>query len=648
MMLLPILAARAADPAPKPATNPATTAPDVPTATRNDGVPYLISSFKVTYNRQNSQLPRIEEIVGMKIELGQVADGYIVPPRLERRWLQVLGRTDENQKPHQVPTVTVRLVDFKNDANFYSSALWAIDEQIRAYLNKKNIIGVYAQPAGTDISTDPKDPGTDLRKDRTTMELVIYTGVVDDVRTVASGDRIPLAERINHPWHNWIRVHSPVQKAGQGGGGLLRRDELDNYVYRLNRQPGRHVDVAVSGASAEKPGAVVLDYLITEAKPWSVYAQLSNTGTKQTNEWRERFGFVENQLTNHDDILSLDYTTASFSKSHSVNASYDTPLGSARRVRGRIYGDYSQFTASDVGFGRENFDGNQYDAGGEVALNVYQKHDFFIDLVAGGRYEHVRVNNRTLGVNTTGSADFAVPYGGLRLERISEVSSTVGEAMLLGRITNASTAELNKLGRLNADRTAVVFQGNLTHAFFLEPLLDPSKFEAAKSTLAHEIVLSVRGQYAFSNRLIPEAEEVAGGLYSVRGYPESVVSGDSAIIASAEYRFHIPRSLPVNPVVNINDPNPLNKPFKFRPQQAYGRPDWDLLVRGFLDVGQTYNSHATVFEKNETLIGTGLGIELDIRQNVSLRADWGVPLKGIPGGPDAGSSRFYFSATFLY
>src|SRR6185503_14225262 len=129
-----------------------------------------------------------------------------------------------------------------------------------------------------------------------------------------------------------------TQPAAPGGKpSPLRRDLLDNYVSFLNRHPGRHVDVAVSGIDPKEHGAVSLDYLVTEAKPWSAYFQVSNTGTKETDEWRERFGYVNNQVTNHDDIFNIDYTTAGFTNSQDVTVSYDTPIEPSRKLRARVY-----------------------------------------------------------------------------------------------------------------------------------------------------------------------------------------------------------------------------------------------------------------------------------------------------------------------
>ena len=668
------LMTRAAAPAeetPAPATAPATQ----PAGLDLDGDPYPVSKITIHYvtpRGVNDARPSEESLAEkLTIELGEVEGVYVVPPSLENDWRKISEKTGSAPRPF-VPRHTVRmhLSELPSESHsYYNSAIWAIDEQIRRYfVDRMHLLGVFVIPSPADIEV--REPFGDLRKTReesarTRLSIWVYTGSVGEVRTIGSGPRTPPNDRINNPVHGWIREHSPVQREAVAASQpttapnnpvLLRRDLLDDYVSWLNRHPGRHVDIAISGITPTEPGAVSLDYLVTEARPWSAYFQVSNTGTKETDAWRERFGYVNNQLFNRDDSFSLDYTTAAFRVSQDIAASYELPITPSRKLRLRAYGDYDEFTASDVGFGKQRFKGEQQTGGAEVAWNFYQVHDAFFDLVAGARYENVSVTNHTAGVNTKGSADFAVPYVGLRFDRITDIASTTADVMFQGRFTNASVAELNKLGRLSTDTSSVVLQGGLTESFFLEPLLFPKAFDEARSTLAHEIVLSVRGQYAFGNRLIPQAEEVAGGLYSVRGYPESVSSGDSVIIASAEYRFHLPRAKPFEPAPTSKLPNRGSDtatnsgqpPFRWQPQQAYGRPDWDLLFRGFLDVGQTYNSKKLSFENDNTLVGTGLGVELDLKQNFSVRVDWGIPLNEFSGGPKTGESRVHVSATLLY
>jgi len=157
--------------------------------------------------------------------------------------------------------------------------------------------------------------------------------------------------------------------------------------------------------------------------------------------------------------------------------------------------------------------------------------------------------------------------------------------------------------------------------------------------------LSFRGQWSAGNRLVPQFEQVIGGLYSVRGYDQSVLAGDSVLVLNAEYRFHLPRALGIQPV-----PAELfGEPFRFVPQAVFGRPDWDLILRAFFDVGRTFVSDKLPFEVEQTLLGTGVGIELQLKQNLDFRVDWGVALRDVPSrNVNAGSSRVYFVLSLAF
>jgi hemolysin activation/secretion protein len=207
---------------------------------------------------------------------------------------------------------------------------------------------------------------------------------------------------------------------------------------------------------------------------------------------------------------------------------------------------------------------------------------------------------------------------------------------------------LNELGRNGADDSWATMQWDVTQSFYLEPLiarkawLDPQN---GRPTLAHEVAFTFKGQYAFDNRLIPNFEQVAGGMYTVRGYPESAAAGDGVIIGSVEYRFHVPRAMKWNP-----EPGTLfGQPFRWRPQQPYGSADWDLVLRGFFDVGRTIVSDAPNAEEEETLMGAGIGMELLYKRNFNIRADWGFVLNRLETDDvDVGDSRFHILATILF
>jgi hemolysin activation/secretion protein len=94
----------------------------------------------------------------------------------------------------------------------------------------------------------------------------------------------------------------------------------------------------------------------------------------------------------------------------------------------------------------------------------------------------------------------------------------------------------------------------------------------------------------------------------------------------------------------------LGNPFRVRPQSRYSRPDWDLIGKAFLDVGRAENADRQPFERDETLIGAGLGVEMLVGRNFNLRVDWGVVLREIeePQRVTTGSSRVHFVVTLIF
>jgi outer membrane protein assembly factor BamA len=268
--------------------------------------------------------------------------------------------------------------------------------------------------------------------------------------------------------------------------------------------------------------------------------------------------------------------------------------------------------------------------------------------VGGVRFANHEVDNAFAFVS--GEENFVVPYIGARLERNTVEAQTNASVLfdINPNITDVPDDDLNTLGRLFADNEWYTLRWDAQQTFFLEPLLnrqawaDPSTPES--STLAHEVALRFRGQYALDKRLIPQEEQVAGGYYTVRGYPESVAVGDTVLLGTVEYRFHLPRALKFN-----EQPIELfNEPFRVVPQQPYGDADWDLILRAFFDIGRTINSERLSFERNETLIGAGVGVEFAFKINVNVRLDWGFALEDVEDEVSAGSSQVHIVTSIFF
>ncbi len=474
---------------------------------------------------------------------------------------------------------------------------------------------------------------------------MIYTATIKDVRTVASGGRITDGNLVNNPAHASLKSDAPLKSpdSDHPEGDLLNKEVLDDYVFSLNRFPGRHVDAALSSTGV--PGDVALDLLVNEEKPWLAYAQLSNTGTKQTSEWRESAGVTLSQLANQDDILSLNYTTTSFDTSNAVTTAYEFDLSRDWRLRMRPYLSWSKFDASDVGESSLRFTGEDYQIGDDFIWNLYQYRQLFVDLVAGARAEHVYVDNESIP-GPSGSRDFLIPKFGPRLERFTPASSTAATVTIernIGPVTGSDLDAVARLGRPDVDYQWWALRWDARQSVFLDTLLAASP---EQSRMAHEVSARLTGQYAFNDRLPPEFEDVAGGFYTVRGYPENSASGDSDVVGSVEYALHVPRLLPPRPKPATCPV--IDKPFRYAPASAAVLPDWDLILRAFVDGGYTCNSERIdSLESNETLLSTGVGAELRFYRNFSVRLDWGIPLHAISGTP-AGDSRFHFALTVSY
>lgn len=538
-----------------------------------------------------------------------------------------------------------------------------------ARLNEAGLYGVDVRPAETDIDLVSE---RDLRAaGRTALALVVHTGRIAQVRTIAVGDRIKTDWKIDNSLHEAIRLESPLQPVGEGLEGttdLIDRERLEDYLYRVNRYGGRMVEAALS--PGEAPGDVVLDYRVLESKPWYVYGQTTNTGTDRTNLWQSRFGFTHNQVSNRDDSLSIEYLNAGLDDVNGLSARYEAPFFGSRRPEwmDRQKGDPAWLAwfpreklpwlgvdrmrwGLDFGWNRsisgrdstvQGLDNDpvrstQFDVGGHLTYELFQHRDFFLDLIGGLGISNLEIDNDISGIR--GEAVLVKPRIGLHAERITQLATFTADTSVQGQVNEIREFDLEALGRADTDERYSTLDFNLGYSAFLEPLLrpeawrDPSNELAA--TLAHELSLGFRGQYAIDDqRLIPQASQTLGGLYSVRGYDQSVAVGDTVVLGTFEYRFHLPRALPVSR-------RPLRLPllgdFRVAPQQVYGRPDWDLMLRAFVDAGRAIRSDSSIdsigdVEIDQTLVGAGVGAELVFRSNLRLRADYAFALKGTNNG----------------
>lgn len=635
---------------------------------RDEGPVYPVSRFDVRYGDYGGEepepadLPSPESLLATPFTLARSPTG----------WVAADASSGRSPEPVTLPTGPGAGV-----MRLHASALGSIAQQIVRRFRDRGLVGVYVAPDENDIDIETE---RDLRREGdTVLRLRVTVGRVRDLRSIGEGDRLPPDWRIDNPVHRRIRENSPIQPpetAREDTTSLVDMKALEEYLLRLNRHPGRHVEAALAPA---EEGGVSLDYRIVEARPWYVYAQTTNTGTEQTNPWQTRLGAIDQQLTNHDDILSVEYLNSGFDDVNGVNVSYEAPWFSSRRprwlsdeddnrwlrwlprddlpwigldgLRWGVFGSYSESYSSGVDFTDDILD-REWDVGAQLTYQIWQRRNFFLDgfFRFTGRSAYIEDDSTKTDLS---AVYMLLPELGFRTERFDEVSTFFLESSVEGT-ANKLKNDAELLGRLQPDRRWVLAKWNLEASHYLEPLFNPKGFAdpstPASSTLAHEIYVSSNGQWSFDRRLIPQASQVIGGLFTVRGYKNSLVTGDSVAVGTVEYRFHLARSLPIRP-------RPFRLPFfgEFRavPQQAYGRADWDLVFRVFTDVGATwrYDRPDNSLEGNDVLVGAGVGVELQLGGHLRARVDYARALKDAgPKGDEekAGDDRFHFLFSILY
>lgn len=628
-----------------------------------DGPAYWVAHFVLVPSAESAHAAAMSQLLPVEVLLSPSPSGFVAP----REGL-----------PQETVTITET---YGKAQRYHASALGQVSRRLVEKLRDEGLIGIAIGPHPADI-----DPETEIdlrRSGDTVLRLRVSAGRIEALRSIALGDRVTSGWRIDNEVHRSIRLDSPLQPASSGIQGrtdAIDKDALEEYLFHLNRHPGRKVEASL--APSKDGEGIDLDYRVNEAKPWLVYVDNSNTGTSQTAKWQHSIGFVHRQFTNRDDILALDYMNAGGDKVHALRAVYEAPWFGQRRpewmkrsgrepdwlawlnrdlvpwwglskLRWRVAGSYSQYKATDVQ--GNNYEGNNWTASGALVYNVLQHRNTFVDvgLVLAGR--GVETKNETFGKEA--KAALFLPGLTLSVERNNEISTLAVNATFHASVIPIDSYDAANLGRFGADRTWQLLRWNAAFTHYLEPLLYPAAWRdpttPESSTLAHEGALSFRGQYAFGHRLIPQVAQVVGGLYSVRGYPQSTAVGDDVYLGSAEYRLHIPRLFPIQrEALHI----PWIGDFLWAPQQPYGRADWDLILRAFVDAAYTNQNAPSANvqipgESDQFLIGAGIGLELQLMKKLRVRVDsaWALRDSKDPTQPvRKGHQEFYFLFTILY
>ena len=211
---------------------------------------FPVDDFEIRYTITSPDLPPVASLLPISVRLSPTAHGYKEPAP---------GETSE----------VVQIGGPQPTASYQASALAVIARTVLARLHEQGLIGVYVRPSAEDIDINKEK---DLRPaGDEALTIDIWVGRIKDVRTVALGNRLGREWRVDNPVHQSIRSYSPLQPLISGDEettDILNRRALEDYIFYLNRHPGRNVEAALA-ASDDREG-ITLDYRVYEQKTWNV------------------------------------------------------------------------------------------------------------------------------------------------------------------------------------------------------------------------------------------------------------------------------------------------------------------------------------------------------------------------------------------
>lgn len=507
------------------------------------------------------------------------ADPAALQQRFERDRLDRLKREQQLNKPVPAqPSISLpgekpagEVSDVKN------IAVTRFEVDPSAVLSADEIDGVLAPYRGTTVSLKDLFAAVaslnklyDAKGAKTSRAILPAQDVKDGVV------KIRLVEArlggISISGEKWLKKSFVMDRIHQKPGDLLSVDQLEQDLVRFNSL--YDAKLRANLAAGAEAGKTDLSLEVQEPARYSLTTYLNNSGSYSTGLGRGGVILGVNGLTGHGDNLQL--TVGGTDGSRSYGISYSIPVTSDDL---RLDLSYSHGTIDVINgsFAPLDISGRSHD----VTVGLTQP--FAVSLnrqfAAYGRISWRNSLTQFSGI-TQQEQDLTVMATGLSGEaHYDDVAWTVDNSLNFGAKAFGGEASFTYY-RLNASRV-----DSLSERFSL--------------------VTRLGGQYSFDEQLPSGEQFQTGGLFSVRGYSESLLTGRNGYTVSAELRALV-YSPPPEPGAGM------------RPQ---------VQVMTFVDHGAAFPygySQGTNTDHYLTSAGTGLMLEFGNRVSARVALAWAL------------------------
>jgi len=405
-------------------------------------------------------------------------------------------------------------------------------------------------------------------------------------------------------------------------GEIFDSNKLEANLRLINQQQDRILKAVLSPGTIPQTSDILVK-VEEEESPHHFYTDFNNRGTKNTSQNRWGLGYVNNNLTGRDDVLSVRTVANGGVDVYSLSAAYTFPVS---RYDTRV-GGYVGYSKADIGgqfavlspeghakvwglfLSQPWLDEKFYDEESNTNLALTS------NLTAG--FDSISVYNKILGRETSHD-ELRVFKIGFNFEEIDDL----GRGGFDGQAYFGVPDFLGSMGQHEESASRIDAGGK-----FEKYIISFSRITRlpASSALVNTF------KYQFSKSPLVNSEQMRlGGADTVRGYPENEYLADYGWINSVEIRtpaFFLP------PILRV----PFDK-------NRTSLVDAIQLV-GFIDAGKGYLNNARVGEvKDKYLVGAGFGFRFDFYEHLHGRLDVGFPMSDEPS--DKSSSTVHFGLQY--
>ncbi|ELS01517.1 hemolysin activation/secretion protein [Xenococcus sp. PCC 7305] len=370
------------------------------------------------------------------------------------------------------------------------------------------------------------------------------------------------------------------------------------------------IDPLIANISAElsagiEPNSSILEVTVEEEPDtFSLGLNFDNYRVSSVGTFRRQLELNENNLLGYGDRFNIAYLNTD--GTHALdNLSYEFPLNNYQGKLKLVYG-YSDNNLTQEPFDALDIENQISNYEVKYAHKLYKS--LSQELIAGISFIHT--NSRSTFLD---GLPFPSPSGASDDEGKTKVSAI----RLIQDYTNRNQRRVWALrsqlsigidafdSNVSVDRQDSKFVAWAGQANYYRILTNKTAF-----------LLRSRMQFA-DDGLVPLEQFSIGGVYTVRGYAQNILIADNGFFVSAEIQQNLLR---------------LEK----------SRIALDLTP--FIDFGRIWNTDRELNQPRNTIAGAGLGLRLDIKNNVILRLDWGIPFSEIEtAGDSLQENGFYFS-----